>query len=90
MDYIEYEEFLRACIDKSTALNNDHLKYAFKFLDKDNTGFLSLEKIMAAFFIKKSNPTLISIFKSTIKEVDKDRDGKINFDDFKELMLKIQ
>ena len=88
--YIEYEEFLRACIDKSTALNNDHLKYAFKFLDKDNTGFLSLEKIMAAFFIKKSNPTLISIFKSTIKEVDKDRDGKINFDDFKELMLKIQ
>ena len=88
--YIEYEEFLRACIDKSTALNNDHLKYAFKFLDKDNTGFLSFEKIMAAFFIKKSNPTLISIFKSTIKEVDKDRDGKINFDDFKELMLKIQ
>ena len=41
-------------------------------------------------FVKKSNPTLISIFKSTIKEVDKDRDGKINFDDFKELMLRVQ
>ncbi len=87
--YIEYEEFLRACIDKSLALNNDNLKYAFKFLDKDNTGTLSVEKIMNA-FVKKSNPTLISIFKSTIKEVDRDRDGKINFEDFKELMLKVQ
>ena len=87
--YIEYEEFLRACIDKSSALNNDNLKYAFKFLDKDNSGTLSVDKIMGA-FLKKENPTLISIFKHTIKEVDKDKDGLINFDDFKELMLRVQ
>ena len=87
--YIEYEEFLRACVDKSSALNNDNLKYAFKFLDKDNTGTLSVEKIMGA-FVKKGNSTLLSIFKHSIKEVDRDKDGKINFDDFKELMLRVQ
>ncbi len=87
--YIEYEEFLRACVDKSSALNNDNLKYAFKFLDKDNTGTLSVEKIMGA-FVKKGNSTLFSIFKHSIKEVDRDKDGKINFDDFKELMLRVQ
>jgi len=87
--YIEYEEFLRACIDKSSALNNDNLKYAFKFLDKDNSGTLSVDKIMGA-FVKKGNATLLSIFKHTIKEVDKDRDGLINFEDFKELMLRVQ
>ena len=87
--YIEYEEFLRACIDKGSALNNDNLRYAFKFLDKDNSGTLSVDKIMGA-FVKKENPTLISIFKHTIKEVDRDKDGLINFDDFKELMLRVQ
>ena len=35
--YIEYEEFLRACIDKKTLMTKENLKYAFKFLDKDNS-----------------------------------------------------
>ena len=87
--YIEYEEFLRACIDKSSALNNDNLKYAFKFLDKDNSGTLSVEKIMKA-FVKKGNDTLKKIFKNSIKEVDKDNDGIINFNDFRELMRRVQ
>ena len=87
--YIEYEEFLRACIDKSSALNNDNLKYAFKFLDKDNSGTLSVDKIMKA-FVKKGNETLKDIFKNSIQEVDKDNDGIINFNDFRELMRRVQ
>jgi calcium-dependent protein kinase len=87
--YIEYEEFLRACIDKSTALNNDNLKYAFKFLDKDNSGTLSVDKIMKA-FVKKGNDTLKDIFKNSIQEVDKDNDGIISFNDFRELMRRVQ
>ena len=87
--YIEYEEFLRACIDKSNALNNDNLKYAFKFLDKDNSGTLSVDKIMNA-FVKKGNATLKDIFKNSIKEVDKDNDGIIDFNGFRELMRRVQ
>ena len=87
--YIEYEEFLRACIDKKKILNNDNLKYAFKFLDRDNTGILDCDKIMG-FFVQKTNKVLEEIFINSIKEVDTDNDGIIDFDEFKQLMLSVQ
>jgi Ca2+-binding EF-hand superfamily protein len=39
---------------------------------------------------KKSNKTVEEIFKNSIKEVDRDNDGKINFEEFKELMLRVK
>ena len=86
--YIEYEEFLRACVDKKTILSDENLIYAFKFLDKEKSGFVSIKSIMRAF--KKSNKTVEEIFKNSIKEVDRDNDGKINFEEFKELMLRVK
>ena len=87
--YIEYEEFLRACIDKNNVLNNENLQYAFKFLDIDNSGILTVDKIMNV-FVQKGNQTLKDIFRHSIEEVDKDNDGIINFNDFRELMLSVQ
>ena len=87
--FIEFEEFLRACIDKKKILNNETLEYAFRFLDKDNSHILTVNKIIKA-FVNKKNKTLEEIFKNTIKEVDKDNDGKINFSEFKQLMLNVQ
>ena len=52
--FVEYEEFLRACIDKKEVLTEEYLKYAFKFLDKENKGNLSAEEITNA-FLKKEN-----------------------------------
>ena len=86
--YIEYEEFLRACINKKTILSDENLIYAFKFLDKDKSGFVSIKNIMRAF--KKSNKIIEEIFKNSIKEVDRDNDGIINFEEFKELMLRVK
>jgi calcium-dependent protein kinase len=87
--YIEYEEFLRACMDKKRILTNDALLYAFRFLDKDEAGTLNVKKIMYA-FLKKHNKVLEEIIINTIKEVDHDNDGIIDFQGFKELMLNIQ
>ena len=87
--YIEYEEFLRACIDKKKILNDDNLLYAFKFLDRDNTGILDCDKIMC-FFVQKTNKVLEQIFMNSIKEVDTDNDGIIDFNEFKQLMLSVQ
>jgi calcium-dependent protein kinase len=70
-------------------LNNENLQYAFKFLDIDNSGILTVDKIMKV-FVKKGNQTLKDIFKHSIEEVDKDNDGIINFNDFRELMLRVQ
>jgi calcium-dependent protein kinase len=85
--FIEYEEFLRACIDKKIILTNTYLKYAFKFLDKEKTGTLNTQKIIKA-FVLTPNKLLEAVFNNTLNSVDHDSDGIINFAEFQELMLK--
>ena len=85
--FIEYEEFLRACIDKKIILTSTYLKYAFKFLDKEKTGTLNTQKIIKA-FVLTPNKLLEAVFNNTLNSVDHDSDGIINFSEFQELMLK--
>ena len=87
--YIEYEEFLRACIDKKNLMTKENLRYAFRFLDKDNSRTLNAQKILKA-FLTKPNKEFEAVFNISLKEVDKDSDGIIDFNEFCELMLKIQ
>ena len=84
--YIEYEEFLRACIDKKLILKKTYLKYAFNYLDQDRTKTLNTQKIIKAFVVKP-NTILEAVFNKTLLQVDKDGDGIINYEEFEELML---
>ena len=86
--YIEYEEFLRACINKKTILTDENLNYAFNFIDREKSGIICTKKILRAF--KKNDKRHEEIFRNSIKEVDKDNDGIINFEEFKELMLGVE
>ena len=83
--FIEYEEFLRACVDKKEILTENNLKYAFKFLDHNESGKLNVQKIIYAFMNQKNKMFEISISKD-ISDVDGDGDGEINFSEFKKLM----
>ena len=85
--YIEFEEFLRACMDKKEILTEDNMKFAFKFLDRDNSETLSAPEIMEAFFTKP-NPVVEEAFHQSLVEVDDDGDGIISYDRFRLLMLK--
>ena len=84
--YIEFEEFLRACINKKYLLNKHNLKYAFKFIDKDHSKLIDVKKIMDAFHID-GNKFIEAAFNSILIKVDKDGDGCINFKEFEELMI---
>ena len=86
--YIEYEEFLRACIDKNEILNDEYLRYAFKFLDKERNGCLNVEQISSAFLIGDNKLFQIAIDKA-LNDVDGNGDGKIIFEEFKQLMLNL-
>ena len=85
--FIEYEEFLRACINRKQILTSTYLKYAFKFIDKEKTGTLDVQKIINA-FVTTPNKLLEAVFNNTLTSVDKDGDGIIGFEEFQELMLK--
>ena len=83
-DYIDYEEFLRATLDRKLFVNNNALTLAFKFFDKENTGFISRDKIKSYFIRDNLNEELFSII---FDEIDRNKDGKIDFNDFKEMMM---
>ena len=84
--FIEYEEFLRACVDKKEILTESNLKYAFKFLDHNNSGKLNVDKIAFAFMNQENKMFEIAISKD-ISDVDGDGDGQITFNEFKKLMF---
>ena len=85
--FLEYEEFLRACIDRTQIITTTYLKYAFKFIDKEKTGTLNAQKIINA-FVATPNKIIEAVFNNTLNTVDKDGDGIINFIEFQELMVK--
>ena len=84
--HIECEEFLRACIDKKEILNDEYLKYAFKFLDKGNNNSLNAKQIKSAFSASDNKLFEVAINK-VITDIDLDGDGRIGFEEFKQLML---
>ena len=81
--YINYEEFLRACLNRKKILSDNILKYAFGFFDPNNTGYIRKKKMKSFFGNKVDDNTFQTIF----DEIDSDKDGKINFKDFKSMML---
>ena len=84
--YIEFEEFLRACVDKKHILTKENIWYAFKFLDNKNENVIDVETLMKA-FDAKPNKMLEAVFNKTLNNGDKDHNGKITFDEFEEIIL---
>ena len=87
-NYISYEEFIAASIDKTKIITENKLEAAFKLFDKNGDGCISsleLREILG----RSSNKNDDSYWKEIVKEVDENGDGEISFDEFKHLMNKI-
>lgn len=82
---VEFEEFLRACIDKKEIINDKYLSYAFNFLDKNDRKFLSLEEIISA-FVNEDNKKLKDDMINILVSKGYDKNGLIGFEDFKTLI----
>ena len=84
--YIEYEEFIRASINKSKLLSKENIRKAFNLFDIDGSGSISkeeLKQILGKGHCKAVNET---VWTSIIKEIDSNSDGLISFDEFCEVM----
>ena len=82
--YIEYEEFLRAALNKNTAISEENLKHAFNMFDDNKDGRLSAEEVKT--ILGTNNSEYIT---DIIQEIDKNNDGYISFQEFSSLMLNI-
>ena len=85
--HIEYEEFLRACVDKSGLLTEENLKTAFVLFTKDeNKIYISPSEFKSILGLqsKFSDKT----WEGIIKEIDINGDNQIEYDEFRDMMLK--
>ena len=82
--YIEYDEFLRAALNKEKILTDDNLKYAFNFFDKENLGYIPRDNMKLFFKDTNIDDQLI---KRIFDEIDYNKDGKIDFQEFKNMMV---
>ena len=88
--YITYEEFVRAAVSKEKFITKSILEFAFKFFDKNNNGEASREELEEVFKKGfKDKAKMKKALDSIIDEVDTNRDGKIQFEEFVDIMKKM-
>lgn len=85
--FVDYTEFITGAINIATILNIENLTAAFKLLDADNSGFIDLDELKQAF--DSNNAKDADIFLQIMNEADLNKDGKISFEEFKTVMIKL-
>ncbi|XP_022760810.1 calcium-dependent protein kinase 3-like isoform X2 [Durio zibethinus] len=83
---IDYIEFITATMHMNRMEREEHLYTAFQYFDKDNSGYITMEELEQA--LRKYNMGDEKTIKEIIAEVDTDRDGRINYDEFVAMMRK--
>ena len=73
-------------MDRKSFVNENALILAFDFFDKNRSGYISRDKIMS-YLINTNNNMNEELFTKIFDEIDKNKDGKIDFIDFKEMMM---
>jgi calcium-dependent protein kinase len=90
--YLEYEEFVRAAIDKSNFLSVNFLQFAFNYFDKDRNGEISYDEVKNKFYKNsknKNNPKAQEQLQRAFNEIDINGDGKLSFNEFAKMMENI-
>jgi calcium-dependent protein kinase len=88
--YIEYEEFVRAAVSKERFINENVLKFAFRYFDKDGSGEITFDEIEDIFKESVTDKSKVhESLKKIVDEVDTNGDGIISFSEFSAIMKKM-
>ncbi|XP_065636927.1 calcium-dependent protein kinase 29 isoform X2 [Quercus suber] len=83
---IDYSEFITATMHRHKLEREEHLYKAFKYFDQDDSGFITREELRKAMtqYGMGDEATIDEV----IEDVDTDKDGRINYDEFVAMMRK--
>ena len=85
---IEYEEFVRACINKKELLAEENLKKVFSLFTKsENVENVSISCTNFKNILGLSSKFSDKQWETIIKTIDKNGDNEIEYDEFKDMML---
>jgi calcium-dependent protein kinase len=75
--FIDYTEFIAACLQSYTYLKENHLKTAFSYFDKDGSGTISIDELQQC--LQYEDFTLPEDYiKSLLEEVDINKDDQVS------------
>jgi len=83
---LDYTEFVMATMNEKDLITNERLKAAFRLFDKDGNGTISPEEIKEVLGLTEQDNEMID---KLIDEVDENKDGEIQFDEFCAMMKKL-
>ncbi|KAK4382290.1 Calcium-dependent protein kinase [Sesamum angolense] len=83
--YLDCGEFVAISVHLRKMGNEDHLRKAFEFFDRNETGYIEIEELREA-FADEAEPTSEEVINAIIQDVDTDKDGRISFEEFAAMM----
>ena len=86
--YIEFEEFVRASINKELIITENNLRIAFNVFDRDKSGGIcpnELKYILGDYNLHARD----NLWNKMIEQIDLNKDGQISYEEFKKMMMEV-
>ncbi|KAM6561002.1 calcium-dependent protein kinase 29 [Cannabis sativa] len=83
---IDYIEFITATMHRHRLDRDENLRKAFKYFDKDESGYITREEIRQA--MTQYGMGDEAIIDEILDDIDTDKDGMINYEEFAHMMRK--
>ncbi|KAG0490491.1 hypothetical protein HPP92_007354 [Vanilla planifolia] len=82
---LDYGEFVAISLHLQKMSNDEHLRRAFAYFDKDGNGYIEPEELREA-LAEEGRTDSSDVANDILNEVDTDKDGRISYDEFVAMM----
>lgn len=86
-DGIEYNEFMAAAMDRNKLINDENIKICFNMFDQDGNGKISFSEFQHMFH--QTDLSESGILKEFLYGADLNKDGEIDFEEFKNILINL-
>ncbi|XP_068667523.1 calcium-dependent protein kinase 13-like [Aristolochia californica] len=82
---LDYGEFVAVFLHLQRMANDEHLRKAFSYFDKDGNGYIEPEELQEA-LLEDGDAGCADVANDIFQEVDTDKDGRISYEEFAAMM----
>ncbi|KAL5998095.1 Calcium-dependent protein kinase 29 [Asimina triloba] len=83
---LDCNEFVTVSVHLKRISSDEHLSEAFKFFDKNGSGFIEIDELKETLLEGDHSPANMKMIADIICDVDTDKDGRISYQEFASMM----